>query len=59
MYVPAKLVLFADDTIVAITSDKQELTDGIVNDVFQKITKWFSTNGLSFNFDKTQYMDGF
>lgn len=52
----AKLVLFADDTSIAITPNRQELTDEIVNNVFQKIIKWFSANGLSLNFDKTQYI---
>ena len=52
----AKLVLFADATSIDITPDRQELTEEIVNDVFQKIIKWFSANGLSLNFDKTQYI---
>lgn len=52
----AKLILFAHGTSIVITPNEQESAEEIVNNVFQKITKWFSANGLSLNFEKIQFI---
>jgi hypothetical protein len=49
----SKLVLFADDTSVIITSPN--LTNFIqnINGAFTNINNWFKANFLSLNFEKT------
>jgi hypothetical protein len=52
----AEVVLYADDTSVIITSlNPTDLTNS-ANKILQDINKWFTTNLLSLNADKTQYM---
>jgi hypothetical protein len=46
-------ILFADDTSVLITSQNPRDFNIITNEILQKLDKWFKTNLLSLNFDKT------
>jgi hypothetical protein len=52
----AEIVLFADDTSMIVNSPNQIKSENTVNKVFQDINRWFSTNLLSLNVDKTQFM---
>jgi hypothetical protein len=46
-------ILFADDTSVLITSQNPRDFNIITNEILKKLDKWFKTNLLSLNFDKT------
>jgi hypothetical protein len=48
-------ILFADDTSVLITSQNSREFNIITNEILQKLDKWFKTNLLSLNFDKTYH----
>jgi mannose/fructose/N-acetylgalactosamine-specific phosphotransferase system component IID len=52
----AEVVLYADDTSIIITSFNPTNVTNSANKIFQYINKWFTTNLLSLNADKTQYM---
>jgi hypothetical protein len=52
----SKIVLFADDTSIIITSPNPIQFKNNVNKIFQDVNRWFSTNSLSLNIDKTHYM---
>jgi hypothetical protein len=52
----AEVVLNEDDTSIIITIlNQSDITNG-ANKILQDINKWFTTNLLSLNADKTQYM---
>jgi hypothetical protein len=52
----AEVVLYADVTSIIITRlDPTDFTSS-ANKILQDINKWFTTNLLSLNADKTQYM---
>jgi hypothetical protein len=51
-----KMVLFADDTSIIITSPNPTDFNNKVNKVLQDINVWFATNLLSLNLEKTQFM---
>jgi hypothetical protein len=50
------VVLYADDTSIIITSLNPTNFTNSANKILQDINKWFTTNLLSLNADKTQYM---
>jgi hypothetical protein len=52
----AEVVLYADDTSITITSFNPTYFTNSANKILQHIKKWFTTNLLSLNADKTQYM---
>jgi hypothetical protein len=52
----SKIVLFADDTSIIITSPNPIHFKNSVSKIFQDVNRWFSTNLLSLNIDKTYYM---
>ena len=52
----SKLILFADDTSIIITSPNPTNFENSVNKIFHDINRWFNTNLLSLNLDKTHYM---
>jgi hypothetical protein len=52
----AEVVLYADDTNIIITSSNPTNFTNSVNKILQDINTWFTTNLLSLNADKTQYM---
>jgi hypothetical protein len=52
----AEVVLYADDTSIIITSFNPTSFTNSANKILQDINKWFTTNMLSLNADKTQYM---
>jgi hypothetical protein len=52
----AKVVLFANDTSIIINSINQKKFENTANKVFQSINKWFTSNLLSLNAEKTYFM---
>jgi len=48
-------ILFADDTIILITSPNSNQLQSDRNIVFAQLNKWFKSNLLFLNFDKTQF----
>jgi hypothetical protein len=46
-------ILFAHDTSVLITNQNPRDFNIITNEILQKLDKWFKTNLLLLNFDKT------
>jgi hypothetical protein len=52
----AEVVLYVDDTSVIITSLNPTDFTNSANKILQDINKWFTTNLLSLNADKAQYM---
>jgi hypothetical protein len=52
----AKVVLFADDISIIITSPNQERLQTALNKTLSDINVWFKGNFLSFNFNKTYYL---
>jgi hypothetical protein len=52
----AEVVLYADDTSIIITSFNPTNFTNSANKILQDINKWFTTNLLSLNADKTQYI---
>jgi hypothetical protein len=52
----AEVVLYADDTSIIITRLNPTDFTNSANKILQDINKWFTTNLLSLNADKTEYM---
>jgi hypothetical protein len=52
----AKVILYADDTSIIITSLNPTDVTNCANKILQDLNKWFTTNLLSLNADKTHYM---
>jgi hypothetical protein len=52
----AKLMLYTSDTSLIITSSKSVEFSTKVNTVFADINKWFRSNLMSLNFDKTHFL---
>jgi hypothetical protein len=52
----AEVVLYTDDTSIIITILNPTDFTNSANKILQDINKWFTTNLLSLNADKTQYM---
>jgi hypothetical protein len=52
----AEVILYTDDTSIIITSFNPTNFTNSANKIIQDINKWFTTNMLSLNADKTQYM---
>jgi hypothetical protein len=52
----AEVVLYVDDTSIIITILNPTSITNSANKILQVINKWFTTNLLSLNADKTQYM---
>ena len=51
-----KVVLFANDTSIIITSPNQESLQTALNKTLSDINLWFKANFLSPNFNKTYYL---
>jgi len=52
-----KITLFADDTSIIFTHPNHTEFENEFNKLFSNITRWFQTNSLSLNFNKTHFMD--
>jgi hypothetical protein len=52
----AELVLYADDTSIIITSLNTTDFTNSISKILKDVNKWFTTNLLSLNADKTQHM---
>jgi hypothetical protein len=52
----SKIILYADDTTLIIANPNPTNFKNSINNIFQDINRWFDTNLLSLNPDKTQYM---
>jgi hypothetical protein len=46
-------ILFADDTSIILTSPNNTKMHSNFNEVFMQLNKWFKSNFLLLNFDKT------
>jgi len=53
----SKITLFADDTSIIFTHPNHMEFENEFNNLFSNITRWFQTNSLSLNFNKTHFMD--
>jgi hypothetical protein len=51
-----QVVLYTDDTGIVFTSLSPTNFTNIANETLRDINKWFTTNLLSLNAEKTQYM---
>jgi len=49
-------ILFADDTSILFTSPNNIEMQSDLNMVFDQLIKWFKSNSLFFNFDKTYFI---
>ena len=49
-------ILFADDTSILLTSPNNNQTQSDFNTVFKQVNKWFKSNLLLLNFDKTYFI---
>jgi hypothetical protein len=52
----SKIVLYTDDTSLIIANSNPTNFKNNINKIFQDINRWFDTNLLSLNLDKTHYM---
>jgi len=52
----SKVILYADDTSIIITSPNPSNYENIVIKIFEDINRWFNSNLLSLNLEKTHYM---
>jgi hypothetical protein len=52
----SKVVIFADDTSIIITSPNQEGLQTALNKTLSDINSWFKANFPSLNFNKTYYL---
>ena len=52
----SKINLYADDTSLLIANPNPTNFENNINKIFQDINRWFNTNLLSLNLDKTHYM---
>ena len=55
-YENSKIILYTDDTSLLIANPNPTNFENNVNKIFQDINRWFNTNLLSLNLDKTHYM---
>ena len=49
-------ILFADDTSILLTSPNNIQMQRDFNQIFMQLNKWFKSNLLSLNFDKTSFI---
>jgi hypothetical protein len=52
----SKIILYADDISLIIANPNPTKFNNNVSKIFQDINRWFDTNSLSLNLDKTHYM---
>jgi hypothetical protein len=52
----SKILLFADDTSIIITSSIQDGLQIVLTKTISDINSWFKANLLSLNFNKTYYL---
>jgi hypothetical protein len=54
--IDSKILLYADDTSIIVTSPKLENFETKIGKLFRDITKWFQANQLILNYNKTNYL---
>jgi hypothetical protein len=52
----SKPILFSNDSSIMFTNSKSKDFKSDINIVFESLNKWFKTNKLLLNFDKTHYI---
>jgi hypothetical protein len=52
----AKILLYADDTSIIVTSPNLENYEEQINKIFRDINHWFKLNKLVLNYNKTHYL---
>jgi hypothetical protein len=56
IFVKSIAMLFADDTSFIVTNHDDSELRHKVNEVFNKVNKWFHSNLLMLNYDKTYFL---
>lgn len=51
-----KILLYADDTSIIVTSPNVDMLQEQSNKIFQDVNNWFKINQLSLNYKKKQYL---
>ena len=51
-----KILLYADDTSIIVTSPNLENFETKIGKLFEHINKWFQANQLTLNYNKTNYL---
>jgi len=51
-----KILLYADDTSVIVTSSNLENFETKIDNIFGDINNWFKVNQLTLNYNKTNYL---
>ena len=51
-----KILLYADDTSIIVTSPNLDMLQEQSDKIFQDVSNWFKMNQLSLNYKKTQYL---
>jgi len=51
-----KILLYADDTSITVTSPKLENYEKQINKIFKDINYWFKSNQLVLNYNKRHYI---
>jgi len=51
-----KILLYADDTSITVTSPNLENFETKINNIFGDINNWFKVNQLILNYNKTHYL---
>ena len=52
----AKILLYADDTSIIVTSPNLENFEPQIDKIFRDINNWFKINQLTLNYNKTYYL---
>jgi len=51
-----KILLYADDTSIIVTSPNLENFETKIDNIFGDINNWFKANQLKLNYNKTSYL---
>ena len=54
--IDTKILLYADDTSIIVTSPNLENFETKIGKLFEDINKWFQANQLTLNYNKTNYL---
>jgi len=54
--IDTKILLYADDTSIIVTSPNLEKFETKKGKLFEDINKWFQVNQLTLNYNKTNYL---
>ncbi|XP_063391195.1 uncharacterized protein LOC134676740 [Cydia fagiglandana] len=52
----AEIFMYADDVTAVVTTSAERELEGAINDIMEQLHKWFQSNGLAMNKEKTCFM---